>query len=376
MSPKINNDENETTIKSASSANKIRHGKKHSILFLIGFTIIIATAFFIKILSEDENDYSSRLENANDQNETQTNDAIEFTEWQTFDGVPIGTYAGGFVSCNDALYSIGGSSSTRFLLNNYQYDPATKEWIKKASMKSSHKNGAYVSTNGKIHVIAGDPFSNVHEVYDPVEDQWSLLAPIPTNVQHVMGVVVNEKIYVMGGLESWSTVSNKNQVYDIESDSWVEMAPMPTGKHGYSSVLHNEKIYVFGTLAYDSIGKDGVFGSNSSIEVYDTTTDTWEIIGNMPTLLYLGAVVVYDDVVIIIGGFRDEDVPVALVDVFSLKSYTWRKGLSIPTPFVGMGAVEYNGQLYVAGGADSLRDWSTNDKLFQIPIKELLEKTD
>lgn len=86
-------------------------------------------------------------------------------------------------------------------------------------MTSVHKNGAYVSANGKIHVIVGDPFSNVHEVYDPIKDEWSLLAPIPTKIQHVMGVTVNDKIYVMCGLESWYIVSNKNQVYDINTDS-------------------------------------------------------------------------------------------------------------------------------------------------------------
>jgi N-acetylneuraminic acid mutarotase len=296
--------------------------------------------------------------------------------WQSYEGAPIAIYAGGFVSCDDALYSIGGSSSGRFQRNNYQYDPATNKWTKKASMKSDHKNAAYVSVNGKIHVIAGDPFSDVHEVYDPIKDEWSFLAPIPTKIQHVMGVTVNNKIYVMGGLENWSYISNKNQVYDIKTDSWVEMAPMPIGKHGYSSIVYDDKIYVFGSLAFDTTGKEGVYGSNSSIEVYDTKTDTWENIGNMPTLLYLGAIVVYGDEVIIIGGFRDKDEPEARVDIFSLETHTWREGLPIPKPFVGMGAVEYNNQLYVSGGADSLNNWLTNEKLFQIPIKELLENID
>jgi len=243
-------------------------------------------------------------------------------------------------------------------------------------MQTKHANGAYVSANGKIHVIAGDPFSDVHEVYDPIKDEWSLLASIPTKVQHVMGVTVNGKIYVMGGLENWSSVSTKNQVYDIETDSWVEMAPMLTGKHGYSSIVHDDKIYVFGSLAYDTSGNKGVYGSNSSIEVYDTKTDTWESIGNMPTDLYLGTIVVYGDEVIIIAGFRDKDVPEALVDIFSLETHTWREGLPIPKPFVGMGAVEYKDQLYVSGGADSSRNWSNNKKLYMIPIKTLLENND
>jgi len=297
-------------------------------------------------------------------------------EWNPYSDLPIGSTQGGFVSCNDVLYSIGGRKDRSPSLHNYQYDPATNQWSKKTSMQTKHTNGAYISANGKIHVIAGDPFSDVHEVYDPIKDEWSLLAPIPTKVQHVMGVTVNDKIYVMGGLENWEKVSNRNQVYDIKTDSWVEMAPMLTGKHGYSSIVHDDRIYVFGSLVYDETGGKGVMGSNSSIEVYDIKTDTWENIGNMPTNLYLGAIVVYGDDVIIIGGFRDTDGPEALVDIFSLETHTWRKGLPIPKPFVGMGAVVYNDQLYVSGGADPSRNWIGNRKLYKIPIEALLENID
>ncbi len=293
-------------------------------------------------------------------------------EWESYSYLPIGSTQGGFISCNDILYSIGGRANKSPSLNNYQYDPATNQWTKKASMQTKHTNGAYVSSNGKIHVIAGDPFSDIHEVYDPIKDEWSLLAPIPTKIQHVMGVTVNDKIYIMGGLENWSYVSDKNQVYDIKTDSWAEMAPMPIGKHGYSSIVYDDKIYVFGSLAYDVTGEKGIYGSDSSIEVYDTKTDTWESIGNMLTNLYLGAIVVYGDEVIIIGGFGDTDEPEAFVNIFSLKTHTWREGLPIPKPFVGMGAVEYKDHLYVSGGANPSKDWQNNMDLYRIPIKVLL----
>ncbi len=303
---------------------------------------------------------------------SQSNTAVE---WESHSNAPIGMQAGGFVSCDDALYSIGGRSNSAKLRTTYKYEPTTNQWTKKASMQTARMNTAFVSTNGKIHAIAGDFFLDVHEVYDPIKDEWSLLAPIPTKIQHVKGVAVNGKIYVMGGLESWYIVSNKNQVYHIETDSWVEMAPMPIGKHNYSSIVHDDKIYVFGGGVYDADG-EGIWGSNSSIEVYDTKTDTWESIGNMPTYLFYGGIVVYGDEVIIIGGFRDTDAAEARVDIFSLETHTWRKGLPLPKEIVALGAVVYNDQLYVSGGADPSRNWITNSNLYQIPIKALLENTD
>ena len=296
-------------------------------------------------------------------------------EWESHSKTPNEMFAGGFVSCDDGLYSIGGGSNNSQLRTTYKYELATNQWTQKASMQTKRMNAAFVSTNGKIHAIAGDSFLDVHEVYDPINDEWSLLAPIPTNIQHVKGVAVNGKIYVMGGLESWFIVSNKNQVYDIKTDSWLEMAPMPIGKHNYSSIVHDDNIYVFGGGVYDA-DSEGIWGSNSSIEVYHTKADTWETIGNMPTSLFYGGIVVYGDEVIILGGFRDTDTPEARVDIFSLETHTWRKGLPLPKGIVALGAVEYNDQLYVSGGADSSQTWLANRNLYQISIKTLLKNID
>lgn len=297
------------------------------------------------------------------------------TEWESHSVVPKGMHAGGFVLCDDALYSVGGRSDTSILRTNYKYDPVTNEWTKKADMNTRRMNTAIVSANGKIHAIAGDPFLDVHEVYDPVKDEWSLLAPIPTKIQHVTGVVVNDKIYVMGGLESWSIVSDKNQVYDIKTDTWAYRAPMPIGKHNYSVIGHGDKIYVFGGGFYDADG-EGIWGRSSSIDVYDTQTDTWENIGNMPTNIFYGGIAVYGDEIIILGGFRDTDIPEARVDIFSLETYTWRKSIPLPLKLVAVGAIVYKDQLYVSGGADSTKNWVTNNNLYQIPIKTLMESAD
>ncbi len=333
------------------------------------------------VVVERQSDDSVISSQSNTATEQQSDDSVissqsnTSAEWESHSKAPKGMHAGGFVLCNDALYSIAGRSDTSILRTTYKYDPATNEWTKKADMKNELMNTAIVSSNGKIHAIAGDYFLDIHEVYDPIKDEWSLLTPIPTKIQHVKGVAVNDKIYVMGGLESWDIVSNKNQVYDIKTDSWIEMAPMPIGKHNYSSIVHDDKIYVFGGGVYDAGGK-GIWGFSSSIQVYDTKTDTWENIGNMPTCLFYGGIVVYGDEVIILGGFRDTDVPEARVDIFSLETHTWRKGLPLPIKIVALGAVEYNDQLYVSGGADSTRKWVTNNNLYEIPIKTLLENTD
>ncbi len=62
--------------------------------------------------------------------------------------------------------------------------------------------------NDKIYLIGGkkyssaDPFFNetsLNEVYDPIKDSWSLSKPIPTAVSGYASVVVDTKIYIIGG---------------------------------------------------------------------------------------------------------------------------------------------------------------------------------
>lgn len=300
---------------------------------------------------------------------------MEINEWKSISDAPVGMYAGGFVLCNDMFYSVGGSKGNVSVDLNYQYDPRTNKWTKKASMHVERMNVAVVSNDNKIYAIGGDPFLTINEVYDPISDEWSFLKPMPTGSQHVNAVVVNGKIYVMGGLENWRTVSNKNRVYDIETDSWLEMATMPIGKHNYSSIVYEDKIYVFGGGVNDGEG-NAIWGANSTIEVYDTILDTWESIGTMPTSLFYGGIVVYGDEVIILGGFRVSDDPESRVDVFSLTTHNWTKGVPLIQASVAMGVLEYQDQLYVSGGSDPSRSWFASRQLYHIPIHAMLPERD
>lgn len=303
-------------------------------------------------------------------------------EWKSYSTGPVGMQAGGAVLCEDKVYCVGGVSSVNSLNLVYECNMSTLEWTKKASLQTGRMNLAVVSAGNKIYAMGGDTFSDVNEVYDPVQNQWSYLAPMPTPCQHVKGVVVNGKIYVMGGLESWMKVSDKNQVYDIQTDTWTQMAPMPIGKHNYSVVAHEDKIYVFGGGVYDdSIESEGdrIWGSNGSIEVYDTLTDKWESLGDMPTSLFYGGIAAYDDKVIIVGGFRGasvdgREVGEGRVDIFSLETHTWSVGAPLPKSNVALNTVVYKDQLYAFGGADPVKNWIPDKQVFQIKLETLMGK--
>jgi N-acetylneuraminic acid mutarotase len=84
---------------------------------------------------------------------------------------------------------IGGFASGMWtpVNSNYEYDPKNKQWMGKSPMRTKRGAHASVVIDGKIYVVGGanrKRFNLVNtsalEVYDPIKDVWKKLTPIPT----------------------------------------------------------------------------------------------------------------------------------------------------------------------------------------------------
>ena len=100
--------------------------------------------------------------------------------------------------------------------------------------------------------------------------------------------VVDSKIYVIGGqhrvnaeIRALSTV----EVYDSETDTWETKADMPTARALYSIGVVSGKIYVIGGST-----KPVLFSpSTQTVEAYDPVADTWTQRADLPTRLTASA---------------------------------------------------------------------------------------
>ncbi|RKU06877.1 hypothetical protein C6503_25300 [Candidatus Poribacteria bacterium] len=177
------------------------------------------------------------------------------------------------------IYIIGGSAANRkqWCLNTVDvYDPATDTWAKAKSMNHA-RGGASVSVvNGKIYVMGGlgwpyipdhgGPVLSSVEVFDPKNNQWTEITEMPApKVGHTTSVI-NGKIYVIGGgfrgddqFKYLSTV----EVYDPGTDRWTQEPDIPIGRWIHRAEVINESIYIFG-------GISAVFGPLTMIDVYGT----------------------------------------------------------------------------------------------------------
>src|SRR5437867_8791046 len=230
-------------------------------------------------------------------------------EWHSVTSFPVPRDHIGVSSYNGKVYAVGGFDvkdrpSNELLI----YDPQIKKWKYGPPMPTSR--GALIAEfiNGTLYAVGGvDSSHNVIstvEAYDPKTNKWTTKAPMPSARHHLSSAVVDGKLYVIGGrllgdviqrpiAEALSNL-NDNEMYDPQENTWKILPPMPSKRSGLAATSINSSIYVFGGQSVN-----GTFNNN---EMYDTKTKIWSSELRMPTpRLGLEAIAV-DNSIYVIGG--------------------------------------------------------------------------
>ena len=174
------------------------------------------------------------------------------------EGSPMPTARGALtaVFIDGILYAIGGEGESGVMNINEAYNPKTNNWVSKSPMPTPRHHVASAVVDGNVYVIGGrvqgvSPITNVNvnEMYNPKEDKWITLEPMPSNRSGISAASINNTttIYVFGGEDITKTYNN-NEKYDVKNNKWESQEPMPTARHGLSAVAsaNDDKIYVIG----------------------------------------------------------------------------------------------------------------------------------
>jgi len=168
------------------------------------------------------------------------------------------------------LYAVGGVDDVHNVVGtNYAYDPTTDTWAEKAPMPTARHHLTSSVVNGKLYVIGGriygdgipEPIAkalsnfNNTEVYDPKNNSWTELKPMPTKRSGLASAAIGNDIYVFGGEKVKGTFEN-NEKYDTIKNTWTEEVPLPTPRLGLKAVSHDDKIYVIGGKTWYYISGD------------------------------------------------------------------------------------------------------------------------
>jgi len=197
--------------------------------------------------------------------------------------------------------------------------------------------------NGSLYAIGGTaPPYNVSDAQNAVSkynlgtDSWSLVASMPTARHGLSSAVIGNYIYAIGGHVVNSR--SENERYN-GTDPWESRAGV-YARSGPGVAAYNGELYVFGGNHYSTI--------LSRFDIYNPTTDTWRVGGNMPSAtMPWRAVTMSDKIYIPTAGY---------VEPKKIWSYdpaadTW--DTSIPLMNVARICYELqavNGRIYAIGG--------------------------
>lgn len=261
---------------------------------------------------------------------------------------------------------------------------------------------AAVADAGRVVVIGGfddalNPTARV-SIFDPVACAWSDGPALPRALHHVGAAVVDDTIYVAGGLQSltfaavgdvwaWTPGSTTTwqartampvgaargagvvgvvdgrlivagglrdgavaevSVYDPSTDTWADAPPLPTPlDHACGGVLDG-RLIIAG-------GRAGTIGSTTAATWARAADGTWQARAPMPRARGGTACGVVDGRLIVVGGEGNPDVASGVfpdADAYDPIADTWTPLAPMPTPRHGMAAVGVGDRLWVPGGAD------------------------
>src|SRR2546425_4854005 len=112
--------------------------------------------------------------------------------------------------------------------------PSKGGWVAKAPALLKRTEVAVAAVRGKVYVVGGFqpglPFiTPAVEEYDPVTDTWHERAPLPSGLHHAGIGVVNDRLYVIGGvrLSLFSLSSPGARLYEDDPVADRRMDPQP-----------------------------------------------------------------------------------------------------------------------------------------------------
>ena len=208
---------------------------------------------------------------------------------------------------------------------------------------------------------------------------WRPITQLPTWRIAASATAVYDEIYLVGGFDlrenlgggapALSTVD----VYDTQTNTWYKAADMPTPRISAKAAVFSNEIYVFG-------GRKEMHGEHTKIvEMYDSRTDTWVKKRDMPTLRENFTTAVVDGKIYVIGGSAvdkrlGEQVITGLVEVYDPLTGRWKKRTDMPTERERTTAQVVDGKIYVLGGY-ILRQGAGIAERFTRSIEEYNPKT-
>lgn len=186
-------------------------------------------------------------------------------------------------------------------------------------------------------------------------ESWKKLPDMPVPRWEAGTVVLDKKLYVLGGYTKGTKSSKRVDVFDPEDNSWKKLADLPSAITHMNAVLDGRSIWIAGGF------KDGYKGyAIDEVWKYDIDKDIYTKAPSLPAKRGGGGLALLGRRLHYFGGLK----PDRLTDsadhwVLDLDESTnggvkdgakWEAAAAMPAPRNQFGAITLNGKIYAMGG--------------------------
>ena len=271
-------------------------------------------------------------------------ESISNNIWRTRTNFPFtSTGYNASTTMHDLIYITNGNEL-------YEYNPNTNLWSKRANMQRSKSPQALVVVNERIYAVGGlardynpidgyseDEYPSIEE-YNPVTNTWVFKTLFYTTVKYDSSIeVINGLIYIAGGNEGIPVTDS--DIYNPVTNTFVGCPQMLNlrDEKAASAVLDG-KIYVAGGLY------------NNSVEMYNPQTGKWSLVASMNTPRCNFDMVSYNGKLYAIGGFDGIDA-LDSIEVYNPATDSWTSYPdTLSAPKYLFDAFLLNDEIYIVGG--------------------------
>ncbi|OQA17882.1 MAG: N-acetylneuraminate epimerase [Chloroflexi bacterium ADurb.Bin360] len=178
--------------------------------------------------------------------------------WRTLSPMPTARQDAGAVTApNGLIYVIGGTTGDWNHLSNVEvYDPIMDTWQTRSPMPTARGSlGVVLGHNGRIYAIGGnngvdnEGSMGTVEEYDPATDTWRTRATMPTSRRCLATVTSsNGRIYAVGGLSAQVELLDTLEEYDPVANSWQQLEPLSFPRMAFTAApaVGSTSFYVIG----------------------------------------------------------------------------------------------------------------------------------
>jgi N-acetylneuraminic acid mutarotase len=285
--------------------------------------------------------------------------------WAAASAMPDDRYEAASTVVGGRLFVFGGYHDDEWRVDRTYaaYDPATDTWTTLGTlppgMAETHVG---IATDGVDVYLAGGFAGDIRDTepsqvitdqlwdYRPSDGTWTSLGTLPRPRGAGTLALVGRTLHYLGGnLADRVTDVADHLTYDLDARTWGEAAPLPDARDHLSSVVLDGKVYVLG----GEHGHDVLNEQQDDVHVYDPATDTWTRLASLPvaTSHAEGQTSVIDGRIVVAGGQVGSFAPTADVWSYDPATDRWSRLLSLPAARQGAAVHQAGGLVVVAGGA-------------------------